>query len=75
MVEERYFENRHFWNFKSHVTLTLTSNDLESHIVVNVSLTLTNNTIWLVAALSLIVDVCMDGHFYRVYKVISEEIT
>jgi len=36
------------------VTLTLTSNDLESHIVVNVSSTLTNTTIWLVAALSLI---------------------
>jgi len=31
--------------------------DLESHIVVNVSLTLTNATIWFVAALSLIVDV------------------
>jgi len=52
------------------VTLTLTSDDLESHIVVNVS-TLTNSTIWFVAALSLIVDVRtdvrMDGHFYRVY--------
>ena len=36
------------------MTLTLTSNDLESHIVVNVSSTLTNTTIWLVAALSLI---------------------
>ena len=30
------------WNFKSHVNLTLTSDDLESHIVVNVSSTLTN---------------------------------
>jgi len=55
------------------VTLTLTSNDLESHIVVNVSSTLTNNTIWFVAALSLIVDVRMYmyvrmyGHFYWVY--------
>jgi len=58
------------------VTLTLTSDDLESHIVVNVSLTLTNTTIWFVAALSLIVDVRTDGrrayvrtdgHFYRVY--------
>jgi len=37
--------------------LTLTSDDLESHIVVNVSSTLTNSTIWFVAALSLIVDV------------------
>jgi len=39
------------------VTLTLTKDDLESHIVVNVSLTLTNITIWFVAALCLIVDV------------------
>ena len=45
---------------KSHVTLTLTSNDLESHIIVNVSSTLTNTTIWFVTAFSLIVDVCMD---------------
>jgi len=40
------------------VTLTLTSDDLESHIIVNDSSTLTNTTIWFVAALSLIVDVC-----------------
>jgi len=56
---------------KSHVTLTLTSDDLERHIVVNVSSTLTNTTIWFVAALSLIVVVRTyvrtDGHFYRVY--------
>jgi len=41
------------------MTLTLTSDDLASHIVVNVSSTLTNITrpIWFVAALSLIVDV------------------
>jgi len=64
---------------ESHVTLTLTSDDLESHIIVNVSLTLTNTTIWFVAALSLIVDIRMyvqtyvrtdgwtDGHFYQVY--------
>jgi len=39
------------------VTLTPTSDDLESHIIVNVSSTLTNTTIWFVAALSLIVDV------------------
>jgi len=38
------------------MTLTLTSDDLESHIVVNVSSTLTNYTIWFVAALCLIVD-------------------
>jgi len=69
------FENRHFWNFKSHVILTLTSDDLESDVIVNVSLTLTNTIIWFVATLSLIVDVQMyvrtyvrtDGHFYRVY--------
>ena len=46
--------------FKSHVTLTLISDDLESHIVVNVSSTLTNiTTIWFVAALSMIVDIRM----------------
>ena len=61
MAEEIDFENRHFRNFKSHVTLTLTSDDLESHMVVNVSSTLTNTTIWFVAALSLIVDVRTDG--------------
>ena len=42
------------------MTLTLTSDDLESHVVVNVSSTLTNTTIWFVAALSLIVDVRTD---------------
>jgi len=41
----------------SHVTLTLTSDDLESYIFVNVSSTLTNTTIWFVAALCFIVDV------------------
>jgi len=41
----------------SHMTLTLTSDDLESHIIVNVSSTLINTTIWFVAALSLIVDI------------------
>jgi len=54
---------------------TLTSDDLESHIVVNVSSTVTNTTIWFVAALCFIVDVqtygrtdvWTDGHFYRVY--------
>jgi len=51
----------------SHVTLTLTSDNLESHIILNVSLTLTNTTIWFVAALRLIVGVQVDGHFYRVY--------
>jgi len=36
-----------------------TSDDAESHIVGNVSSTLTNTTIWFVSALSLIVDVQM----------------
>jgi len=52
--------------------LSLTSDDLEGDIVVNVSSTLTNTTIWFVAALSLIVDVRTDVRtdgwtFYRVY--------
>ena len=40
--------------------MTLTSDDLESHIIVNVSSTLTNTTVWFVAALCLIVDVRTD---------------
>jgi len=43
------------------MTLTLTLDDLESDIVVNDSSTLTNTTIWFVAALSLIVYIRMDG--------------
>ena len=47
------------------MTLTLTSDDLESHIVVNVSSTLTNTIIWFVAALCLIVDMRRaDGWMY-----------
>jgi len=42
------------------MTLTLTSDDLESLIVMNVSSALTNTSIWLVAALCFIVDVWMD---------------
>jgi len=66
------------------VTLTLTSDDLESHIIVNVSSTLTNTTVWFVAALSLIVDVRTDGradgHFTgfirsSLRRIISEEMT
>jgi len=49
------------------MTFTLTSDDLESHIVMIVSSTLTNTTIWFVAVLCLIVDERTDGHFYRVY--------
>jgi len=40
--------------------MTLTSDDLESHIVVNVSSTLTNTTVWFVTALCFIVDVQTD---------------
>jgi len=46
------------------VTLTLTLDDLESHIVVNVSSTLTNTTIGFVAALCFIVDVRTDGRTF-----------
>jgi len=46
------------------VTLTLTSDDLESHIIVNVSSTLTNTTVWFVAALCFIVDVGSDVRTY-----------
>ena len=56
MVEEIDFEIGHFRNFDEPVTLTLTSDDLESHIVENVLSTSTNITYWLVATLSLIVD-------------------
>jgi len=58
---------------KFHVTLTLTSDDLETHIIVNVSSTLTNTTVGFVAALFHCghTDVRMygqtDGHFYWVY--------
>jgi len=67
MAEKIGFENRHFLNFKSHRTLTLTSDNLESHIVVNVSSTLTNTTIRFVVALCFIVDIRTDRHFYWVY--------
>ena len=53
------------------MTLTLTSDDLESHILVNVSSTLTNTTIWFVAALCFMWT-CVRTHpqtdiFIRVY--------
>ena len=54
MAEE--IEFKIIFETKSHVTLTLALDDLESHIVVNVSSSLTNTTIWLVAALCFIVD-------------------
>jgi len=42
------------WDRGHLLILTLTSDDLEIHIVMNVSSTLTNNTIWFVAALCFI---------------------
>jgi len=57
MAEAIDFKIRDFLNFKSHMTWTLTLDDLESHTVVNVSSTLTNTTIWFVAALCVTVDV------------------
>jgi len=64
---------------KSHMTLTLTSDDLESHIIVNVSSTLTNTTIWFCGSTVfdcgrmyvrtyvrtyVHTDVCMDGRAF-----------
>jgi len=48
------------------MTLTLTSDDLESHMNVNVSLTLTNTTIWFCGCIKFDCG-RMDRHFYRVY--------
>jgi len=50
------------------VTLTMTSDDLESHIIVNASSTLTKTLfgLWL-HCVSLWMYVQTDGHFYRVY--------
>jgi len=55
------------------VTLTLTSDDLESHIVVNVSSTSTNTTIWFVAALCLIVDIRTYVRMYAVHTYIRTD--
>jgi len=74
MVEVVEFENHHYWKCKSHVTLTLTSDDFESHIVVYISLTLINITIWFVAAMCFIVDVRTDGIFTGFIRS-SQEIT
>jgi len=54
------------------MTLNLTSDDLENDIVVNVSSTLTNTTIW--QWVWLWTYGRMDGHFYRVIRS-SQEIT
>ena len=56
MAEEIHFKFGHFGNFEGSVTLTLTSDDIESHIVAHVLLTSANITYWLVATLRLILD-------------------
>ena len=56
MAEEIHFKIGHFRNFEGPVTLTLTSDDLESHIVAHVLSTSTNITYWLVVTLHLTVD-------------------
>jgi len=89
-VLKRYIPRRHEIKYspdrglRSSLTLTLTSDDLESHIIVNVSSTLINTTICFVAALFFIVDVygrtCNvrtyrrtdERTFLPVYRVISD---
>ena len=61
MAEEIHFKIGHFRNFEGPVTLTLTSDDLESHIVAHVLSTSTNIKYRLVATLRLIVDGRTDG--------------
>ena len=56
MAEEIHSEMDHFRNFRGLVTLTLTLDDLESHIVRFVSSTSIHITIDHMAPLSLIVD-------------------
>ena len=67
MVEEVHFETGHFRNFDGPVTLILTSDELENHIVENDLSASTNTIYWLVVTLSLIVDGRtygrMDVHF------------
>ena len=59
MAEEIHFKIGHFRKFEE--PLTLTSDDLDSHIVAHVLSTSTNITYWLVATLRLIVDGRTDG--------------
>ena len=79
MAEEIDFENGHFRNFQGLVTLTLTLDDLESHISRFVSSTSIHTYIVYMGALSLIVDVRTDGrtdgHQERFYQVSSQELT
>ena len=56
MAEEIDFENDHFRNFDPCVTLTLTSDDLETYISRFVSLSPIHTYIVYMGALSLIVD-------------------
>ena len=64
MAEDINFKIGHFRNFEGPVTLTLTSDDLESHVVAHVLSTSTNIAYWLVATLRLTVDGQMDGHVF-----------
>ena len=61
MAEEIHVKISHFRNFEEPVTLSLTLDDLESHIVAHVLSTSKNITHWLVATLRLIVDGRTDG--------------
>ena len=61
MAEETDFQIGHFRIFRGSVTLTLTSNNLESHMVVNDKTTSTNIINRFVAALRFIVNVWTDG--------------
>ena len=61
MAEEIDFQIGHIRIFRGSVTLTLTSDDLESHIVVNGKSTSTNITNRFVAALRFIVNVSTYG--------------
>ena len=77
MAEEIHFEIGHFRKFDGLMTLTLISDDLESHIVENDLSSSTNTIYWLVATLGLIVDGRTDGLwsdiFSRIVRVISAD--
>ena len=65
MVEEIEFENRHFRNFKSLVTLILTFGDLESHTIVYVSSTSIRITNDQMSSFNFIVNGRTDGRTDR----------
>ena len=79
MTEEIAFEKGHFCNFDPSVTLTLTSDDLETYINRFVSLSPIHTYIVYMGALSFIVDVRTDGrtdgHLDRFNEVSSSELT